>query len=161
MLFKLADKCIGLASTLILARLLVPADFGLVALAMAVIAFTQLMGAFGFDSALIQRQDATRVHYDTAWTFNVIVGVAMGCTLAALAVPVARFYDDDRLVAILSVLGAGAVVGALVGVGVVGGCVGNAVVAPEPELGAPQLTSSRSRRMVPECTMKCLLITPQ
>lgn len=119
MLFKLADKCLGLASTLILARLLVPADFGLVALAMAVIAFTQLMGAFGFDSALIQRQDATRVHYDTAWTFNVIVGVSMGCTLAALAVPVARFYDDERLVAILLVLGAGAVVGGFGNIGTV------------------------------------------
>jgi lipopolysaccharide exporter len=107
LLFKVADKSVGLVSTIVLARLLVPADFGLVAMAMSVIAFTQLMGAFGFDTALIQRQDATRDHYDTAWTFNVALAGLMAATLAMLAVPAAHFYQDDRLVAIIGVLAIG------------------------------------------------------
>jgi len=75
--FRLLDESIGLISTLILARLLTRSDFGLVAMAMAVVALLELMGAFGFDSALIQRQDTERKHYDTAWTFNVIFGLSI------------------------------------------------------------------------------------
>ena len=119
MLFKVVDKSIGLVSTLILARLLVPADFGLVAMANAVVAFTQLMSAFGFDSALIQRQDARREHYDTAWTFNVIFGVGVAVALSVLAVPMAKFYQDDRLVAIMLVLGVGAIAGGFENIGTV------------------------------------------
>jgi len=119
MIFKLLDRSVGLVSTLILARLLTPADFGLVAMAMAVVALTQLMSAFGFDSALIQRQDARKEHFDTAWTFNVIFGAVIAATLVVLAVPVANFYSDQRLMAVLLVLAAGAAVGGFENVGVV------------------------------------------
>src|SRR5258708_3471666 len=85
--FKLLDRSIGIVSVVILARLLVPADFGLVAMATATIAVIELLSAFNFDMALIQRQEATRAHYDTAWTLN--VAMAAGCALlvAAAAVP--------------------------------------------------------------------------
>lgn len=119
MAFKVVDKAIGLVSTLVLARLLAPADFGLVAMATVVVAFTQLMGAFGFDSALIQRQDANRGHYDTAWTFNVIFGVGAAVVVAVLAVPMAKFYRDDRLIAIMLVLGVGALAGGFENIGTV------------------------------------------
>nr|WP_315244060.1 lipopolysaccharide biosynthesis protein [uncultured Albidiferax sp.] len=119
MLFKMVDKGVGLVSTLILARLLTPADFGLVAMATAVLAFSQLMSAFGFDSALIQRQEATREHYDTAWSFNVVFGVSIASLLVALSVPMAQFYGDPRLVAILIVLGFSALVGGFENVGTV------------------------------------------
>lgn len=108
MLFKLSDKSVGLISTLILARLLTPADFGLVAMATAVVALTELMGAFGFDTALIQRQDAKRAHYDTAWTFNVIFGITVALVLLALAVPASEFYREPRLEGILPALAVGA-----------------------------------------------------
>lgn len=119
MLFKLVDRSIGLVSTLILARLLVPADFGLVAMATAVVAFTQLMSSFGFDSALIQRQDARREHYDTAWSFNVLFGAGMAIALCLLAWPTARFYSDERLAPILLVLAGAALLGGLENIGTV------------------------------------------
>jgi lipopolysaccharide exporter len=119
LLFKLADKGVGLLSTLILARLLVPADFGLVAMASAVVALTQLLNAFGFDTALIQRQDARREHYDTAWTFNVVFGAVIAALLFVLAVPAGHFYRDDRLAPILFVLGAGALLGGFENIGTV------------------------------------------
>lgn len=119
MLFKIVDKGIGLISTLILARLLMPADFGLVAMATAVLAFTQLMSAFGFDTALIQRQDASRPHYDTAWTFNVIFGSVIAVLLLLLSVPTAHFYGEPRLTPILIVLAAGTLVGGFENIGTV------------------------------------------
>ena len=117
--FKLLDRSIGLVSTLILARILTPADFGLVAMATAVVAFTQLMGAFGFETALIQRQDAQRHHYDTAWTFNALFGLAIGITLCFLANPMAAFYREPRLAMMLPVLALGALVGGFENVGTV------------------------------------------
>lgn len=104
MLLRLAERSIGLVSTLILARLLTPADFGLVAMATAVLALIELMGAFGFDIVLIQRKHAERVHYDTAWTFNLLFGIATAILLIAMAVPAAGFYHEPRLTWILIAL---------------------------------------------------------
>lgn len=96
-MFKLVERGIGLISTIILARLLVPGDFGLVALATAIIAIIELLGNFSFDIALIQRQDASRVHYDTAWTYKVIISTVSMVVLVLIAHSVAVFYSDLRL----------------------------------------------------------------
>ena len=45
---RFADRIVGLLSTIVLARLLVPADFGLVALAMTIIAAIGVLAEFGF-----------------------------------------------------------------------------------------------------------------
>ena len=74
---RVADRGIGLLSTVILARLLVPADFGVVALATSLIALLALLGDFGFDLALIQNPNADRRHFDTVWTFNVLFGLVL------------------------------------------------------------------------------------
>lgn len=41
---------------------------------MTMIAAIGVLAEFGFESALIQRQDATRIHYDTAWTLGLLRG---------------------------------------------------------------------------------------
>lgn len=100
-LFKWTERLIGFASTLVLARLLVPADFGLVAMATSVIALLEVVGYLGVDSALIQRTDATRAHYDTAWTFNILIGLVIAVAACASSQAVARLYADPRVVPIL------------------------------------------------------------
>lgn len=117
--FKLLDRSIGLVSTLVLARVLTPSDFGLVAMAMAVVALLELMGAFGFDSALIQRQDTERRHYDTAWTFNVIFGASIALLLVILAVPAAGFYKEPRLELMLPALAIGSLITGFENIGTV------------------------------------------
>lgn len=104
--FRLFDRSIGIVSTAILARLLVPADFGLVAMAMSVIAIIELATAFSFEIALIQKADPTREHFDTAWTLNIMVAVMGAMLTAVLALPVASFYGDARLVQVMFVIGA-------------------------------------------------------
>ncbi|MGH8769607.1 MAG: lipopolysaccharide biosynthesis protein [Burkholderiales bacterium] len=117
--FKITERSIGLISTVILARLLVPADFGLVALAMAIIGVLELMSAFGFDLALIQNQTARREHYDTAWTFNLIIFAAVALILVALAQPAAAFYEDARLAPIMYWLALGTAILGFENIGVV------------------------------------------
>lgn len=116
---RFVDRGVGLASTIILARVLVPADFGVVAMAMGVVAFLELFAAFGLDAALIQRKDIARPHYDTAWTFNVLFGCAIGTALLILAWPASIFYQQPPLMGVLMVLAAAPVIQGLENVGLV------------------------------------------
>src|SRR2546426_10017964 len=74
MLSKIAERGISLVSTMVLARLLVPDDFGVIVLATSMIGLLEILGAFGFDTALIRQADASREHFDAVWTFNVLFG---------------------------------------------------------------------------------------
>src|SRR5690349_7189207 len=88
---RLTDRGIGFISTMVLARLLVPADFGLVAMATVLLGIIEVLGSFSFDLALIQRQNAERRHFDTAWTYNIIVGAASALAMVLAAKPASRF----------------------------------------------------------------------
>ena len=105
--FKLVDRGLGFISTLVLARLLVPADFGLVAMAMILIGALQLLISFSFDVPLIQNPNAGRDQFDTAWTFNALFATVCGVALAALAIPAAHFYREPRLEAVIYLLAVG------------------------------------------------------
>lgn len=118
-LFKLAERTLGVISTLILARLLVPADFGLIAMATAFVAMLELLGAFGFDIALIHRQDATRAHYDTAWTFNVAVGALLAVAVVAASGPIAAFYREPAVQPLICTLALGSLAQGFENIGVV------------------------------------------
>lgn len=100
-LFKFLERSLGLVSTVILARLLVPADFGLIAMATAVLAVIELLGAFNFDIALIQRSNVQRQHYDSAWTLNILFAATIALFTAALAHPAAIFYRDARVESVM------------------------------------------------------------
>ena len=118
-IFKFAGRGIGVVSTMILARLLLPNDFGLIAMAMSVIALLELMSAFGFDMALIQNQKAEDKHYNTAWTFNVIFGLTSAIILILIAQPVSAFYLEPRLENVIYALSLGAFIQGLENIGVV------------------------------------------
>ena len=118
-LLRVMDRGIGLISTVVLARLLVPGDFGLVAIAAGVIGILEVLGALGLDVALIQRADARRAHFDTAWTFLALVGVVAALIVVGIAQPVASFYGDPRLVGVMLMLAATSALQAFENIGVV------------------------------------------
>ncbi|MGI9502598.1 MAG: oligosaccharide flippase family protein, partial [Geminicoccaceae bacterium] len=86
-LMRLVVRGAGLINMVILARLLVPEDFGLVAMAMLIVGAIEIFSEFNFDVVLIKKQNATRVDYDTAWTLSIIRGSVVAGLLLALAVP--------------------------------------------------------------------------
>ena len=116
---RVADRAVGLVSTMILARLLIPSDFGLVAMAMALLAMIELFSTFSFDLALIQNPNADRRHYDTAWTFTILFGGFTAIVLIALAVPAVRFFDEPRVEAVLYLVALGAFVQSFQNIGIV------------------------------------------
>lgn len=101
---RLLDRGLGLLSTLILARLLVPADFGLIAIATAILALLEGLTSFSFDTALIRRHEARREHYDTVWTLHALMGVLIGAALLLAAKPAAAVFDEPRVAPIMAVL---------------------------------------------------------
>ena len=118
-LFKSVERSLGFISTVILARLLVPDDFGLVAMAMSIIAMLELLSAFGFDMALIHNQAAEQRHYNTAWTFEVLIAVLSAVALMILAAPAAWFYDEPRLETVMYILALGTFIQGFENIGVV------------------------------------------
>jgi lipopolysaccharide exporter len=116
---RLMDRSVGIVSTLILARLLVPGDFGLIAMATAIGGMLDLLGSFSFDVALIQNASAERRHYDTVWTFNVIFGLICTAGLILLAQPAAGYYREPRLSVVMYVLSISYFIGAFANIGVV------------------------------------------
>ena len=89
------DRLIGLVSTLVLARLLVPADFGIVAMASIVVGLIDTLLALGVSSALIQNRNAGREEFDTAWTLGIIQG-SMVAGIIWIAAPYAAASFHDR-----------------------------------------------------------------
>jgi lipopolysaccharide exporter len=118
-LFKIVERGLGLISTLILARLLSPADFGVVAMALSFIFMAELLTAFGFDIAIIQDRNATREHYDTAWTCNALMGLSITVLMLAAAWPIAHFYRKPELSWVVVALSFGPLLSGIENIGVV------------------------------------------
>lgn len=100
-LFTIAGRILGLVSTVVLARLLAPTDFGLVAMAMSIVYALELLNSFGFEYVLIHLKDAGRSQYNTAWTIRLIFAFLVATLLVVLAEPAANFYDQPDLPAIV------------------------------------------------------------
>ena len=114
-----AVKLFGLVNTMILARLLVPEDFGLTAMAMAVVAIVSVLFEFGVDYALIQKADATRDHFNAAWTIRLIQASLAALLVVACAPLAAAFYGEPRVVGIMFVLGGATLLRGFANIGVV------------------------------------------
>src|SRR6185312_9660441 len=102
--WRLGMRVLGLASTLILVRLLAPADFGLLALAASFAQTIDGMMMLGTEEAVIRQASPDRSVYDTAWTLNVIRGLTVTAIVLLSAVPIADFFGDRRLVTVLMVI---------------------------------------------------------
>ncbi|MCB1722102.1 MAG: lipopolysaccharide biosynthesis protein [Chromatiaceae bacterium] len=113
------DKLIGLLSTLILARLLVPDDFGVVAQASLVIGLLDVLTDLGVAASLIQNARATQHHFDTAWTIR--LGQFLLAALAAVLIaPLAGdYFHDERVVPVIQLMCISLVLAGLENIGVI------------------------------------------
>ncbi len=108
-----ANKTLTLATTLVLARLLVPADFGLVALAMLTIQSVQYAVGLGIAPALVTSPDLDRRVRGTALTLMAVIGAGSTVLVAAASPLIADLFGDDRLTDVLVALSATLFIGSL------------------------------------------------
>jgi lipopolysaccharide exporter len=107
--YRWVERLLDFLSIVVLARLLAPDDFGLVAIAASLVTIVEGLSAFDVDRALIRSREDDRALYDTAWTLSALRGL-----VAALCmVGVSAFVTDARLSSVLQVLAMGPVVNGL------------------------------------------------
>lgn len=85
-------------TTMVLARLLIPEDFGLVAMVLAVTGFVTIFTDFGFTMATIQRDTLTHEQVSSLFWINAMGGMAMMLVIAAMAPLVGLLYHRHELV---------------------------------------------------------------
>lgn len=95
---------IQLGAQVLLARMLLPADFGLIAMIMVVTNFAVMFQSLGLSEATVQRATITQTQIDTMFWVNAIFGGLVSLLILGLAPLVGLFYSEPRLVSVTMVL---------------------------------------------------------
>ena len=103
-------RLLGAVNIAILARLLTPSDFGVVAMATAVVGLSKVFFEFGVDYALIRKNDATEDHFHAAWSIRLLQSFALATVLVVAAPYAAAHFDDPRVPSLLWVLAGGVII---------------------------------------------------
>ncbi len=111
------DRLAGVVSTIVLARLLTPGDFGLVAIATIVLGLASVLLDFGIQVTVVQTRTLEREDVDTAWTLRLLQNAAIAAMLVVSAGWLAEHYHDIRLQSVLVVLALAYLLDGLTGIG--------------------------------------------
>lgn len=101
---KLGSQGISFVIMIILARLLAPEDFGLIAMLSIFLQISQNVVTGGFNQALIQKLDVDEIDYSSVFYINVLVSSLIYILLFITAPFVAEFYNQPLLTSLLRVL---------------------------------------------------------
>ncbi len=107
------ERALGLLTTALLARILYPSDFGVLAFALAILGFVDALRDFGIKDALIYAADRREKLADIAATLGLAIGLFQ-CAIALVAAPLATYLmNDDRITPLIQVLSLTFVINAL------------------------------------------------
>lgn len=101
---KLATQGAGFIVTIFLARLLEPADFGLIAMIMVIIGMASVFSDVGLGSALIQRKRVLPIHYASVFYFNFLIALLLTILCFISADWIATFYQNLDLIPLIEVM---------------------------------------------------------
>jgi O-antigen/teichoic acid export membrane protein len=96
-----AIRLIGILSVAVLARILTPADFGVVAMALVVVALLDTVAYAGVDLAIIRSGSATPEYLNAAWTIQLIQASVVAVLLVVLAPFAADYYNEPRVAIVI------------------------------------------------------------
>ncbi len=102
---RFASAGINFILGLVLARLLLPKEYGLIAMISIFMAISQSIIDSGFSNALIRKKNRTEADNSTTFYFNIVVGFIMYAVLFVLAPYIAEFYCEPILTSIIRVMG--------------------------------------------------------
>lgn len=108
-----AAQAITFLVGIILARLLTPAEFGLIGMLAIFISVSETFINSGFTNALIRKNDATETDYSTVFYFNLAAGITLFLILLFSAPLIGRFFNEPQLVPIVRVLAIGLIISSL------------------------------------------------
>ena len=94
---QIAQLLMSILISAILARLLTPSDFGLIAMVLVFSNFVAIFAGFGLTSAIVQKQEISDEALSSTFWINVGLGALLTVALAASAPLIAAFYSQPRL----------------------------------------------------------------
>ncbi|MCE9439548.1 lipopolysaccharide biosynthesis protein [Bacteroides fragilis] len=109
---KMSGQALRFILTIVIARLVSPADFGLIAMLSIFLSVAQSFIDCGFYNALVQKQDRTEVDYSTMFYSNVLISVIVYFFLYWSAPYIASFYSQPELKQITRVMGVSLIISA-------------------------------------------------
>ena len=108
LLFSFLDRYSGLvlsvASSMVIARLLTPAELGTFSVSMALLLLGATVRDMGAGQYVVQTKELTAAKIRAVWAIQLSIGAALALLVAALAVPAARFYHEPRMALILWIM---------------------------------------------------------
>src|SRR6266404_2201887 len=106
---SLVGELIRFVRSVVLARLLVPEDFGLFGMALTIVAAMNALTTLGLDRTIVankfETRDELKAHLDTVWSVELIRSLVIALLVSASALPMSRFYGQAQLHVIIPVLG--------------------------------------------------------
>ena len=102
---KITAQLVSFVVSIVLARLLMPEDYGVVAIVNVFIAIAEIFVTSGLGTSLIQKKDADEIDFSTVFWCNVILSVLLYAVVFAISPIVANFYNMPLLTPVLRVFG--------------------------------------------------------
>ena len=94
---KFLSRLIGLVSTLILARILTPTDFAMIAIIAIVLHLFDILSHAGSEQYIVQKSEVFDSDLNTAWTLDILLKSLMCVLLIVIAPLIARFFEQEHL----------------------------------------------------------------
>lgn len=98
-------RLLGLLNTIVMARILMPSEYGVVAMATVVAGLVQAFLDFGASTALLRKQELSRDDIDSAWTLRVMQGLVVMVLMVLLSPVAAHYFSEPRVMYVMATLG--------------------------------------------------------
>jgi lipopolysaccharide exporter len=112
-------KLLGLGSTVILARILSPGDYGIVAMAMLIVGMLEVLVDFGAETNVLREQTLTRDIIDSAWSLQIIQGSLLSLLLALVAPFAGTYFHEQRVIGVIWIIACGVLLRSFSNVGMI------------------------------------------
>ena len=110
---QLVTQSFQIIVKIILARSLMPNDFGIIGMALIFTTFIQTVNELGLSAAIIQRKDIDEKHLSTSFWISIFMGVIL-CVITIIASPfIAGFFKERLIQSVVSILSIGFIVDSL------------------------------------------------
>ena len=111
--FRFITQSLSWVITVAIARILVPEDYGLMAMASILTGYVEIFSELGLGAAIIQKKDITNEELSSTFYFSMIIGAILSIVSFSLAYPTAWIFNEPRIIPITQLISVLFIIGAL------------------------------------------------
>lgn len=110
---RMLAQLISFIVSIVIARLLLPKDYGTIAMTTVFISFLDILVTNGLPTALVQRLDADALDFSSVFYFNIVFSLLLYIALFFLSPTIASFYSDEKFILLIRIMGLRVIIAAL------------------------------------------------